>query len=281
MDRPQAPVTAKSLVLDLLSTLPAGRAVPVGALVRAARILGVGENSVRVTLARLRARGLVDSDARGLYAMGAAARAVNRQVRSWRNVESEVRDWDGSWVAVHATRTRERSRARRRATALRLLGMRALDGALHVRPNNLAGGVEVLRARLSGLEIGSGVLVCELSELDAASDARARGLWDAAGLERGYAAGIATLEASEARLPTLAPDAAMAESFRTGGAVVRQIVLDPLLPAPIVDTKKRRALVGAMRRYDVLGRERWKSWAGEAVELERTPSDGLAVASLA
>ena len=75
----------------------------------------------------------------------------------------------------------------------------------------------------------------------------------------------------------------MAEAFRLGGEAVRQIVLDPLLPAPIVDTGKRHALVESMRRYDVLGRHYWKGWAGEVVELEQTPGDGsgLAVVSLA
>ena len=276
-------LTSKSLVLDLLSTLPAGRAVPVGALVRAAGLLGIGENNVRVTLARLRGRGLVDSDERGLYRMGASALAVNRQVRSWRNVEDEVRDWDGSWAAVQTGKAGDRRAARRRATALRLLGFRAFEAPLHLRPNNLAGGVAALRDRLATLGIGDDVLVYRLSDLDDVSDRRARGLWDTAELERGYRAGVAMLDASTERLPELTPEAAMAESFRVGGEVVRQIVLDPLLPAPIVDTHARTALVETMQRYDVLGRECWKSWAGETVELEQTPSDGsgLAAAALA
>ena len=75
----------------------------------------------------------------------------------------------------------------------------------------------------------------------------------------------------------------MEESFRLGGDVVRRIVLDPLLPAPIVDTEKRSALIETMRRYDVLGRRCWEHWAGETTELEQTPGDGsgLAAAALA
>lgn len=272
-------LTAKSLILDLLSTLPAGRAVPVGALVRAAAVLGVGENSVRVTLARLRARGLVESGERGLYRMGAAAHAVNRQVRSWRGVEDEVRDWDGRYVAVQEATPAGRAGARRRGTALRLLGFRSLTDRLHVRPDNLVGGVEALRERLDALEVGPGVIVFGLNALDTGSEARARSLWDAADLERAYASGVATLEASEARLPTLTREEAMAESFRLGGEVVRQIVVDPLLPAPIVDPQKRSRLVETMRRYDVLGRQYWKSWAGETVELEETPSEGAGLAA--
>jgi len=274
--------TANSLVLDLLSTLPSRRSVPVGALVRAASILGIGENSLRVALARLRGRGLVESDERGLYRIGAAAQAVNRQVGSWRSVEDRVRRWDGSWVAVQGGLgpRRDRGEGRRREIALRLLGFRGLGGPLDVRPDNLVGGVEAVRHQLEALGIGAGVVVCGLSQLDEATDHRARGLWEAETLERGYAATSAALEESSERLPTLSQEEAMAEAFLLGGEAVRRIVLDPLLPEPIVDTCKRRALVDSMRRYDALGRHYWKDWAGETVELDQSPGDvsGLAAA---
>ena len=117
-------ISAKRVVIDLLSTLPPRLAVSVAALVRGAAVLGIGENSVRVTLARLRARGLVESDRRGLYRLSRAAEPVNRQVRSWRTVLEEVVDWDGSWVAVEesALPRADRKAARRRSRALRLPG---------------------------------------------------------------------------------------------------------------------------------------------------------------
>lgn len=65
----------------------------------------------------------------------------------------------------------------------------------------------------------------------------------------------------------------MSESFRLGGEAVRRIVLDPLLPEAIIDTHARHALFDAMRHYDRLGRDCWKAWAGESVELERSPAD--------
>jgi phenylacetic acid degradation operon negative regulatory protein len=265
----------KTFIIDLLSTMPPQHAVAVGALVRAASIFGIGENSLRVALARLRPRGIVESDERGLYRLGPAAQAVNEQVRSWRSVEGKIRPWDGSWVAVETESLSRGDRAalRRRARALRLLGFRTLAATLHVRPNNLAGGVEAVRRRLESLGLGRWALAFRISELDGDCDCRARGLWDARALERGYESTRARLDASAASLPGLAREAAMAESFLLGGEAVRQIVLDPLLPAPIVDTSKRRALVDAMRRYDRLGRRFWKSWAGESVALERSPGD--------
>jgi phenylacetic acid degradation operon negative regulatory protein len=152
-----------------------------------------------------------------------------------------------------------------------------------VRPNNRVGRAPAARERLASLGLGEGALVFELRGLDDENDRRARELWDPAALERGYDATCARLEASATRLPSLPQQTAMAEAFRLGGEAVRQIVLDPLLPAPIVDTGKRHALVESMRRYDVLGRHYWKGWAGEVVELEQTPGDGsgLAVVSLA
>jgi hypothetical protein len=52
----------------------------------------------------------------------------------------------------------------------------------------------------------------------------------------------------------------MAESFLLGGRVIRQIVLDPLLPEPIVRDGELRELVAAMRRYDKLGHACWRSF---------------------
>ena len=49
----------------------------------------------------------------------------------------------------------------------------------------------------------------------------------------------------------------MVESFLLGGRVIRQLVLDPLLPEPILPVGERDALAGAMRRYDRLGRACW------------------------
>jgi len=79
----------------------------------------------------------------------------------------------------------------------------------------------------------------------------------------GYRASRRRLEQSAARLSDLPLEAAMTESFRLGGAAIRQIVFDPLLPEPIVPATERRKLVAAMRRYDARGRRVWKSWLGD------------------
>ena len=87
-----------------------------------------------------------------------------------------------------------------------------------------------------------------------------------AALRDGYRSSLAALQKSTQRLAGLAPHEALVESFLLGGRVIRQIVLDPLLPEPLVPTKERRALVEAMCRYDRAGRSCWSAFLTQAIE---------------
>jgi len=271
------PPTAKSLVVDLLSTLTSSRgpagSLPVRALVAAADLFGIAENNLRVTLARLCAAGVVEHDERGRYRLGAAGARVNGIVRAWRGMEQRVRPWDGAWVGVLAStgeavtpRARPSSKAARlEVRSLGLLGFRCLRPGLWLRPDNLAVGVAGLGEQLRELapvadEAGAGRIVCRLDAFDSAHQRAARALWDVAGLQRGYTRARRALAASERRLARMSNEKAMVESFLVGGQVLRQLVLDPLLPEPICAAAPRRALVEAMLRYDRLGRDHWRDF---------------------
>jgi len=253
--------TAKSVLLDLLSTIKGG-ALPVRALVAAGELFDIRENALRVALARLRAAGLVRSDAPGLYRLGDRAEAVNRLATSWRAAERGVRSWSGDWVAVASgglTRTRQLAGVR----ALAFLGCRELRPGLAVRPDNLVGGVDAARQHLRELGLDAGADVFGLHDLAADTARRAAALWDTAALRLGYRRTIADLERSELRLATLPRERAMAESFLLGGRAIRQIVFDPRLPDALVPAAERRALIDALLRYDRLGRATWSSFMRE------------------
>lgn len=256
----------KSLILDLLSTVGRSSA-PVRALVRAAALFGIGENRLRVALARLAAAGLVERDARGRYRLGEKARGVNEEIRGWRRQGERLRPWAGDWIGVHTAllgKPGGGAARRNRERALRLLGFQSFAPGLEIRPDNLVGGVADVRQRLAGLGLAGPGLVLGLGELDPEAEARARALWDGAACTASYRATCTTLEHSGQRLAEISADAARVESFRVGGAALRQIVLDPLLPEPIVPAAERRALIECMQRYDDLGREAWAGWLGEA-----------------
>lgn len=246
----------KSLILDLLGTMRPGASMPVAALVEAAGLFGIPENNVRVALARLLEAGRVARDERGRYSHGAGALPIGRRVRGWRDLTGRVRTWRGGWVGVLCGPA-ERRRQRRRREVLRLLGFQALERTLWLRPDNLTVPLGDLRAELVGLGLPAGDLVCRLADLDAASERRARGLWDVAAIQRGHRASLRRLDTSAARLPHLPEREAMVESFLIGGEVLRTLVLDPLLPESICPTADRDRVLARMRDYDRAGRLAW------------------------
>ncbi|MBM4244068.1 MAG: PaaX family transcriptional regulator [Deltaproteobacteria bacterium] len=252
--------TPKSVVLDLLSTMRGG-ALPVRALVAAAALFGISENSLRVALARLRASGMVGSDHPGLYRLGARAEAVNRLATSWRSIDRTLRTWSGRWIAVvggEGARGTQRS-----GRALAFLGFRNLRPDLALRPDNLAGGIAATTQRLAELGLDPSADVFGLHDLAPATARRATRLWDTGAIRQGYHRTVAELERSERALAALPREQAMAESFLVGGRAIRQLVLDPRLPDTLVPAAERRALVDTLLRYDRAGRDRWASFLRE------------------
>jgi phenylacetic acid degradation operon negative regulatory protein len=264
----------RSLILDLLSTLRPGHTMPVGLLVEAGGLFGIADGTLRVALARLLSSGRVERDERGAYRLSAAAAPVQQTIGRWRARETTPEPWDGGWWAVLEGSRPRGAAARQHDQALRLHGLAQLEPRLWIRPANLAGDCAALRTSLAGIGLAPGSRVFAAADFDAQTEDQARALWDVDALREGYAQSLATLAESEARLPTLERDAAMSESFLVGGRVLQQLVLDPKLPAAILDPAPRVALTQAMRRYDRAGREVWAALlARYDVPHRQTPAD--------
>ena len=231
--------------------------MPVAALVEAAALFGIPENNLRVALARLLAAGSVLRDERGRYRLGPGASPVSRRLVSWRHPGRAVRSWDRRWLAVHFDPGGPPRERRERGRALRLHGFRELTSALAVRPDNLRLTVAELQEELRTLGLPAADLVLAGVDPDPATAARARGLWDTPAIRAGHRRLLAAIRRSERRLPALPLGEAMVESFVLGGEVIRELVLDPLLPEEICRPRERDALASAMRRYDALGRAAW------------------------
>lgn len=265
----------KSLILDLLSSLKGG-SMPVRALIATGEIFGLPENSVRVALARLVASGLVEHDERAHYRLGPRALGVQAHVASWRSIEDRIIDWNGEWLAVYtgALKRSTRKVVEHRERCLRLAGLRSLRPGLEIRPDNVRGGVERLRAQLGGLGFDADAPVFTAAAFDASTDAHARALWNVRAIREGYRRTIARLERSERRLAELPEAIAMRDSFTVGGAAIRQVVLDPLLPDAIVPAHERARLIETLRRYDDLGKAVWSQFLRRNNVLHRqTPAD--------
>jgi phenylacetic acid degradation operon negative regulatory protein len=266
-------VSAKSVVLEVLS---AGESIyqgvlPVRSLVQAASVFDIAENSVRVAIVRLRAEGLLESPGRGEDRLGPNAQVVNDKIHGWRTVSSRVGDWDGSWAAAFTadlSRT-DRPALRRRSRALRYLGFEELKSGLFLRPNNLTPGIDGIRDELAALGLDGDAPVFRMEELNPDQECRARALWDSPSLEQTYSKLHGDLTVSMGRLEELPLKDSVREAFLLGREGIRHVVLDPLLPEPLVDEGKRSSMVNVLRTYCDKGLSLWTRFleVGDSVGL--------------
>lgn len=250
-------MTPKRLVLDLLR-VARDKPVPVGALVSVASLFGLTGNSMRVALTRLVARGLIESDERGSYRLSPATDPLTAHVARWREGEARMRLWQSEWLMVSLPRGGERSARRHSLRALGLLGFReGLDG-LWVRPHNLAEPLPTTLEHLGALGLDPGAHHFVADHLDESLRRRwETTLWPLARLGQGYRRALDSVERSRARVESMPTEQALVETFLVGGAAIRVIATDPLLPEAILAGFERRALTDAMLRYDEIGRVIW------------------------
>ena len=251
-------VGAKELIVEMLSAVD--QELSVQQLLRAASAFDLGESSIRVALVRLRDRGRVVGVRRGVYALGESSRPLHQRVASWRDGAALLDAWDGSWLAVSYGELGDRTQVRHAERALKLWGFRDLRARFAVRPHNLSIPLDALRARLGelGLALGTGAgFLGVLSDLGD-EDAHARSLWDDAKLDDAYDEMLEALDSSRRTLASLDLEDAVRESFVVGREAIRLLVLDPLLPEPLVQARKRERVRSAMLDYDARGRELWR-----------------------
>ncbi len=228
--------------------------------VSACALFGIRENSVRVALVRLAAAGMIEAAGRGAYRLGPNAAGLAEDVSTWRLAETRVGAWSGAWITVYCGGLGRSNRAAlsRRDRALAMLGFRELDHECFIRPDNLVGGVAAVRERLFKLGLDGDAAVFLATEFDAERESRARALWDGKALTRSYRKTREQLERWLQQADGLEPEVAARESFLMGGSAIRQLVFDPLLPDPLVDSAERRAFVETVLRYDAAGHLIWR-----------------------
>jgi phenylacetic acid degradation operon negative regulatory protein len=209
---------------------------------------------------RLASARFIESAGRGEYRLAEGAENLAREVASWRDAEQRVCRWGGDYVAVHtgALGRSDKSALRRRTRALAMLGFAEVERGLHVRPDNLRGGVDSVRSRLYALGLEAEASVFQGGAFDDEREARIRTAWDGAALTASYVKTRRQIEQWLNRAPDLELEVAARESFLLGSRAIRQIVYDPLLPPPLVDVGERRAFVDAMKEMDRDGRRIWR-----------------------
>lgn len=252
------PPSVTEIVLDLLSSHPSHE-LSVGSLCRAAALFGMAEPGVRVALTRLVRRGKVVSRVRGVYALDESTNSLFRETNNWLRREKRLVPWDGLWVGVAdgAVNRQKRAMLREHERALVIKGFEKLQDGLHLRPDNLAGGIQELRKELHDLGLAEGALVVGLHDLSPENERRARALWNAAELRQGYQGMLEDLERSNRRLDCKSVEAAAVESLLLGRSIIRRIVRDPLLPEELLPGLERQRLTREMHDYQLRSKALW------------------------
>jgi phenylacetic acid degradation operon negative regulatory protein len=230
-------------------------------LITVAALFGLGENTVRVTLSRLVARGVVESPDRGRYRLTARTDSLNEFVERWRQGEARVRPWCGHWLFAHPTDDDTGN-----AWALEALGFREVRAGLFARPDNLTITPDELRNLGRGIGLAPATLLVAGRVQGEPETEAWRQAWDPATLDRRYSAMIGRLSSSGARLPQLPQAEARLESFRLGGEAIHLLAKDPLLPDGFVDVTARAGLWRAMVAYEAIGIAAWAGAFQETAE---------------
>lgn len=237
-------LSARDLVLAFFHAA-SDRSLDVATLVMATGMLGLKGNATRVALSRLLQEGWVERDERGRYRLRAERAAAAGGLSSYNRVKSAVRRWNGRFLGcvVDPERTPD--------TFLRL-GFRSPASGLSVRPDNLAGGIDLLEGR-----IGTGRLFVITPAGSTDATASWRSLWDCDALTDGYARMRARIRKSRSRLRGLSAEKALGENFDVARSSIAGLEADPLLPAEWVDAASRDALVDELTAYDREARALW------------------------
>jgi phenylacetic acid degradation operon negative regulatory protein len=142
-----------------------------------------------------------------------------------------------------------------------LLGLRELEYGLFVRPDNLSSSIDNSRQRLLSLGLEPDAAVFVARQFDDEREHKARQLWNGKALSSAYEQTRQQLESWMARADQLELDQAARESYLLGDKAIRQLVFDPLLPAPLVDTAARAAFTETVLRFDRAGHLIWRNFA--------------------
>lgn len=255
-----APITAADLVLNLL--LGHGGSLSVHALCRAGSLFDIRPGTIRVALTRLHRQGKISSTARAHYAFAPGASALARRLEGWSRHFDRPRAWNHQWIGIHdaSVPRSEKILWRRHTLAMSLRGFASLAPRLHVRPDNLAGGVEGVRNALLELGLAPQAIVFGIESLDERRHAQACRLWDRAELLRGYRTLRSSLTKHARALHRLPPDQAARDSLLIGRAAIARFMRDPMLPPELAPVAEREELLAAIRDYQRTAQRIWMKW---------------------
>ncbi|MCC5952115.1 MAG: PaaX domain-containing protein, C- domain protein [Acidimicrobiia bacterium] len=248
------PLSARSVVASTLLGVDPPR-LPVQVLVRCGELFGISQGATRTAISRmLRSGELASEPEAGAYRLG--GRLLERQRRQQEARVVASGDWDGRWwhaVVVGPARAAAERAALRAAMAT--LHVAELREGVWLRPDNLRAD----RHPASGSVVAEQCTVFRSEpELDPAT--LAASLWDLEGWASRAESYRERLEASVGALVE-GDQEAIAPGFVLSAAVLRHLLVDPLLPPALLPCDwPGDALRRTYDGYDDAFKTAWADW---------------------
>ena len=249
---------ATEAILDILASRE-NTLLSVSSLCRGGHLLGIRDQNIRVGLTRLAAQGKIIKTGRGTYRLSKEGNRLYGDITGWYEKSRDVTVWKKEWIGVIDTTVPKsrKSEWRRHCHALMIKGFKTHDSGLHLRPDNLGGGLAKTEQDLRILGLADRAQVIGISALAGEDLPSLQALWDIDGLTRQYEQLYADLRTSEEKLSALPLEEAAVVSFHLGRYVIRHIIQDPLLPTEMMQDNGREKLIEKTRSYQNRARDLW------------------------
>ncbi len=268
-------VKPKSLILGLLL---ASRHSPLSSrmVIATCELFGINANSARVTLARLCSEGLVDSKNRGFYQLGEKSMTLSNEASRWPYQIQRQRPWLGDYACVHTAHLTRSDRTQfvRRERALKLMGFTPLEAGLHIRPNNIDENINALETHLHTLGLERRAYVFTAQQFKKSDEDKIEKYWKPAQLNQLYQDQTVELVNWLNKHDSFGLPQAARESYLLGNKAIRDLVFDPLLPAPLINEEVRARFFATVKEFNTVGQGIWQEflsvesampvWAGES-----------------
>lgn len=255
-------IKAKGLLLNLLRTSPDHR-WPVRLLIEVGLLFGISENSIRVTLSRLRSDELIEQDVRGHYRLNWDDDPVRDWINNWSKGEGRTVDWDHKWLGVTPRKNLPIKSVRRLDKACYRLGFRTFCDGLWVRPNNLELTIPEINGLLEAMTGNIDLVISLSDEVYAVGEPQdLSSLWNRQQLEKVYQDGVEQLSAWTKYLDAADEPVRLRDSFILGGEAIRRLALDPLLPAGMIDIGLRAAYTIKAKEFVTKYNKVWQAQFG-------------------
>jgi len=250
--------SVEDLILAVLHAVSMEK-VPQHMLIQIGEYMGLSADVIKLSLDDLIKRDYIESDDDLAYSILPKRTLFSQHFEQWRLSEKRRIPWDGSWIVCELPKAPENTSDRKKSLwALGLLGFRKSDRGM-LRPNNLLGGIDALRIKLSIFGIEDSAELYSINDYsEYIQDHLKTNIWPIDQLNEKYDQNYLKVETGLEMINGTVSKTVLIYALKTGYEGITLLATDPLLPEEMQDPSSRIKLTRIMKEYESLGKKYWE-----------------------